>query len=205
MQQKPIILAIDTALGGCSVAISRGAEIICELADEKSGQQSKVLVLMVEEALAKAGIAYENVDYFASTIGPGGFTGIRVGLTAAKTLSLVTGKQLIGVSTLEVIAYGAMLQGDVLATIDAYRGQYYVQRFRSNGALLVQSDALLVDSDKLEALGHGAKIIANLPHARDVALLAYSKLLAGETKFPKDALYIREPDAKVALVVNRCS
>ena len=196
MQQKPIILAIDTALGGCSVAISSRSEIICELADEKSGQQSKVLVLMIEKALAKAGLTYEDCDYFASTIGPGGFTGIRVGLTAAKTLALVTGKQLIGVSTLEVIAYGAGLQGDVLATIDAYREQYYVQRFRSNGALLVQSDALLVDANKLEVLGHGAKIIESLPHAKDVAGLAYSKLLTGETEFPTDALYIREPDAK---------
>lgn len=196
MQQESIILAIDTALGGCSVAISRGNEIICELADEKSGQQSKVLVLMIEDALAKAGLAYENVDYFASTIGPGGFTGIRVGLTAAKTLSLVTGKQLIGVSTLETIAYGAGLQCDVLATIDAYRGQYYLQRFRSNGALLAQSGALLVDAGKIDALGHGAKVIASLPHARDVAGLAYSKLLAGEREFPTNALYIREPDAK---------
>ncbi len=201
MQQKSIILAIDTALGGCSVAISRGEEIICELVEEKGGQQSRMLVLMIEDALAKAGLEYGDCDYFASTIGPGGFTGIRVGLTAAKTLSLVTGKQLIGVSTLETIAYGSGLQGDILATIDAYRGQYYAQRFRFADKLIPQSDALLVEQKMLAALGHGAKIIEGVPYARDVAMLAYSKLLAGEKDFPTDALYIREPDAKVQISV----
>lgn len=195
---KPfVILAIETSQGPCSVAILRDGEIIAEGEETASGKQSKRLVPMIESLLAAAGLDYKDLDAVACTIGPGGFTGIRVGLSTARAIALAAEKPLIGLTTLEVIAWGTEHPGDVLATINAYRGQHYAQRFRKNGALIPQSDPLLVDDKAISALGHGAKIAETLPRARDTAALAALKWAAGERSFPTTPLYIREPDAKL--------
>jgi tRNA threonylcarbamoyl adenosine modification protein YeaZ len=197
MQNAPVILAIDTSLGPCSVAVLKEGTVIAEQEELSPGKQSRMLVPMIEAVLKDAKIAYADLSAVACTIGPGGFTGIRVGLSTAKGISLAANKALIGLSTLETIAWGAQISADVLAVIDAYRGQFYVQRFRLNGNLIAQSDPLLIDEKALPALGHGAKVIQNPPHARDAAKLAAKKWAAGERNFPAVPLYIREPDAKL--------
>jgi tRNA threonylcarbamoyladenosine biosynthesis protein TsaB len=197
MQNAPVILAIDTSLGGCSVALLEGGAVAAEAEEPSPGSQSRVLVPMIEAVLKKAERSYRDLTAVACTIGPGGFTGIRVGLATARAIALGTDKPLIGLSTLETIAYGAGAQADILAVIDARRGQHYAQRFRLNGSLIPQSDALLVDAKALPALGHGARIIEAPPHARNAARLAAEKWAAGERHFPTTPLYIRAPDAKL--------
>lgn len=197
MQNAPVILAIDTALGACSAAIVQGGVILGESEEPVPGRQSRVLVPMIESLLEKAGLAYKDMGAIACTLGPGGFTGIRVGLATARAIALAAGKPMIGVSTLETIAWGAKIEGDVLAVIDARRGQFYAQRFRRNGALVAQSEPLLVESRMLPSLGHGAKTVQAPTHARDAAGLAAAKWASGERDFPATPLYIREPDAKL--------
>lgn len=197
MENLSVILAIDTSLGPCSVAVLHGGTIVAHAVEPTSGKQSRVLVPMIESVLTEAKLTYKECDAVACSIGPGGFTGIRTGLAAARGIVLAMGKPLIGLSTLETIAWGAQIQGDILAVIDAYRGQFYAQRFRSNGSLVHQSDALLVEEASLKALGHGAKIVQTLPDARHVAMLAAAKWAAGERVFPAQPFYLREPDAKL--------
>lgn len=191
------ILAIDTSLGHCSVALARDNQVIASQQDSVSGQQSKVLLPMIGKLLEQQGTAYRDLTAIACTIGPGGFTGIRVGLTSARTLSLVTGKPFIGVTTLEVIAFTSGIRGDVLSVIDAYRGQYYVQRFRTTENMLAVSEPMLVDAKLVTSLAHGAKKVEALPDAKGVAALAYAKWQQGTREFPHAPLYIREPDAKL--------
>jgi tRNA threonylcarbamoyladenosine biosynthesis protein TsaB len=197
MQNTAVILAMDTSLGPCSVAITRGGEIVAEVEESSPGKQSRKLVPMIESALNEAGLNYKDLDAVACTIGPGGFTGIRVGLATARAIALATDKPLIGLTTLEVIAWEAQYTGDMLAVIDAYRGQRYAQRFRLNVKLIPQSDPLLVDEKSVSALGHGAKIVQHPPHARFAATLAAAKWSDGERDFPTAPLYLREPDAKL--------
>ncbi len=197
MQNAPVILAIDTSLGPCSVALIRAGAIIAETEESSPGKQSRMLVPMIEQTLEKAGLTYKDCDAIACTVGPGGFTGIRVGLATARAIALAANKPFIGLTTLEVIAWSTQIQGDVLAVINAYRGQCYVQRFRMNGPLVPQSDPLLVDEKSVSALGHGAKVVQSPLHARDVAMLAAEKWSLGERSFPTAPLYIREPDAKL--------
>jgi len=192
-----IILAIDTSLGPCSVALMRTGTVIAELATTEPGQQSRALVPMIESLLTQAGLHYNDCDAVACTIGPGGFTGIRTGLATARTIAMATEKPLIGLSTLEVIAFTSGIKGDVLAVIDAYRDEWYVQRFRMHEGLQPLSDPLLADEKGVKALGHAAKTVQTPVLARDVAALAFSKWSAGEREFPKTPLYIREPDAKL--------
>lgn len=191
------ILAIDTSLGGCSIALWQEDTVASVMRETESGLQSRRLLPMIEELLAKHGVNYSDCDAIACTIGPGGFTGIRVGLAAARALTFAMRKPLIGLTTLEVIAYGSRLRGDILSAINASRGQYYVQRFRIMDTLQPISEAMLVDEKLLPALGHGAKIVQEPPTAENVAALAAQKWEQGQREFPIAPLYIREPDAKL--------
>jgi len=197
MQNSHVILAIDTSLGACSAALLGQGKILTQAEEPKPGNQSRLLVPMIESVLAKAGLAYKDLTAVACTIGPGGFTGIRVGLATARAIALGINQPLIGLSTLETIAFASTAQGDLLAVIDAHRGQYYAQRFRRNGVLVPQSDPLLVDAKTLPALAHGAKTVQEQPNAVSAARLAAEKWAGGERNFPATPLYIREPDAKL--------
>ena len=194
---SPIMIAIDTSIGSCSVALLGGGHIISRFEAEETQEQSSVLIPILEQMLGDNALTYNDCDAIACSIGPGGFTGIRIGLTTARTLSLVSGKPLIGVSSLEVIAHASGIRGDILAVINAYRGQYYVQRFRKVETLYAQSDAMVVDEKMLKPLSHGATLVESTPNATQVALLAYHKWQEGEREFPTLPLYIRPPDAKL--------
>lgn len=194
---SPVIIAMDTSAGTCSVALLAGGTVISRLQADDDGQQSSLLVPLLEQMLEENSLAYHDCDAIACTIGPGGFTGIRVGLTTAKAIALVSGKTMIGLTTLEVIAYGAQVRGDILAVINAHRGQYYVQRFRLLEEIIPLSDPMLVEEKMLAPLSHGAKRVEAIPTAEAVALLAYQKWQAGTRVFPDVPVYIREPDAKL--------
>ncbi len=87
---------------------------------------------MLREVAAEAGIGLGAIDAFAVTVGPGSFTGIRIGLATARGLALAAGRPLIGLSTLEVLAAGvpeSERDGPILAALDARRGRLYVQLF----------------------------------------------------------------------------
>ena len=197
MPESPVIVAIETSVGNCSVALLRDGKIANKLTSKESGQQSSLLIPMIEELLENNNISYNDLGAFACTTGPGGFTGIRIGLTTSKALSMVSGIPVIGVSGLEALAFASQIKGDILAIIDAYRGQYYVQRFRVSDRLYAISDAMLVDENMISVLSHGAKKIEGKPEVVDIALLAYQKWQNGERSFDSSPLYIREPDAKL--------
>ncbi len=199
MENAPVILAMDTSLGPCSVAVWHSGAVRAQACEESHGKQSRLLVPMIESVLEQAGVNYVDCDAVACTIGPGGFTGIRTGLATARAIALVTGKPLIGLTTLEVIAYGAKAQGEVVAVIDAHRGQWYVQRFRCGDELTPLSEPLLVDDNGKQAIAQDAHIVQSVPYAADVAALAHDKWQRGERKFPVAPLYLREPDAKLPI------
>lgn len=135
-----ILLALDTATESCSAAVSHNGEALARRFERLRRGQAERLVPMIEEVMAEARADYRALDGIAATVGPGSFTGVRVGLAAARGLALAAGVPLIGVSTLEAVAAAvpaAERHGrTVLAALDALRGRLYTQRFASDGAPL---------------------------------------------------------------------
>lgn len=124
------ILAIDSATPVAGVALMKNEKLVAEEFANIGLTHSETLMPMVDRILKNGGIAVHDLDVIAVTIGPGSFTGLRIGLAAAKGLALAAGKPLIGVSTLEVLAhslsYSPMLAGTLL---DARKGEVYAACF----------------------------------------------------------------------------
>jgi tRNA threonylcarbamoyladenosine biosynthesis protein TsaB len=142
------ILAFDTALDACSAALwSDGTVLAWESAALARGH-AEILFPMLGRVLGTAGADYADIGRFAVTIGPGSFTGVRVGVAAARGLALARGVPAVGITTLEAIAATAISKfGEtahkvvkkVAAAIDAKRGEIYIQIFdtgREDGVLV---------------------------------------------------------------------
>lgn len=181
-------------MGTASVAVLSGGQVTSFLHEPRTAIQAEMLLPMIEQALAESGLSYNTLDAVAVTVGPGSFTGVRIGLATAKGIALAANKPLIGVTTLEAVALIRQQQVEghdgVDAILDARRGQVYFQRF--DAARVPLGDADLVPVEKVA----GADMSV-LPDARAVATIAAEKLVAGAGREPVHPLYIREPDAKL--------
>ncbi|MCD6585995.1 MAG: tRNA (adenosine(37)-N6)-threonylcarbamoyltransferase complex dimerization subunit type 1 TsaB [Desulfobacteraceae bacterium] len=124
------ILAVDTATKSCSAAVIDDKSIISEYTVDHQDTHSKFLMGMIHAILDICHLTVKDLDGFAVTIGPGSFTGLRIGLSAIKGLALATGKPVVGVSTLEVLAYQVFgTEKLVCPMMDARRNEVYTARY----------------------------------------------------------------------------
>lgn len=123
-----IVLAIDTALDACSLAVAWGGAVRASLSETMTRGQAERIAPMAREACAAAGVGFDGIDRIAVSVGPGSFTGVRVGLAFARGLAVALHRPCIGVSTLEALALErgvAGLRGSVVATPGALYGALY--------------------------------------------------------------------------------
>ena len=141
------LLAFDTATTGCSAALFLDGRLAAHRAAAMARGQSESLMPMIADVLAEAGVAYGDLDALAVTVGPGAFTGLRIGLAAARGLALALGIPLAGVTTLEAVARAvpeaARAGGRVLVALDSKRADLYVQMFDENLAPLTDPAAMM--------------------------------------------------------------
>ncbi len=171
---------------------------------------------MIESCLKEAQISYDDIALLTSTIGPGSFTGLRIGLSALQAIALVKSIPTYGVSTLQAIASTQHHTTTPLITsiIDARREQYYIQSFNSTNLTPHDSPTLIHISaldTYLSALTSATSIVTNLdvlttpthsvsaniaPNAQNAAFVAHHFFSTSQQSTPLTPLYIREPDAK---------
>lgn len=125
------ILGIDTSTADSSIAVMDEDRILGQFTINQKRTHSETLVPMIEDLLKYLGLSINDIDLFAVGIGPGSFTGIRIGMTIAKTLAQVTKKEIVGVSTLEAIAIHARAKY-IMPVIDARGGRIYYAIFNEN-------------------------------------------------------------------------
>jgi tRNA threonylcarbamoyladenosine biosynthesis protein TsaB len=135
------ILAIDTAMPAVSACVldSSDKNPIASESTEMARGHAEALMPMIERIMAATQGGFASLDRIAVTVGPGSFTGIRVGLAAARAIGLATGKPVVGISTLSAFAAPLILAHDerpILACIDARHGQCYAQLFSGAGKIM---------------------------------------------------------------------
>ena len=169
------LLGFDTATTTCSAALWAGGAVTAHRRIEEGGRHAETLVPMLREVAAEGGTTLAAVERFAVTVGPGSFTGIRIGLAAARGLALAGKRPLIGLSTLEVLAAGvpaAERDGPVLAALDAGRGRLYAQLFDGSLRALSEPEALAAEAlPDLVAAANGRPLIV-AGSGQDAALAA---------------------------------
>lgn len=128
-----LVLAIDSATPVAGVALVAEDRLIKEIFLNYRQTHSQTLMVMVDEVLREAGIGLEDVDGIAVSTGPGSFTGLRIGLATAKGLALGSGKPLVGIPTLDALAYNSvMFEGFICPLLDARKDEVYTALYRGN-------------------------------------------------------------------------
>ena len=196
-----VILAFDTATDVATAALVREGEVL----GERRSRAARILV-DVEELLAEAGLAPGEVEGIAVGIGPGGYTGLRMGLVTARTLAFSLGVGVAGVSTLDALAAGSP---GAVPVLDARRGEIFTRVNGSPPAVLAPED-LSVEAGRAY-VGDGAVRYRTLIEERGGAVppdesdlhipwARHHAALAGEFGPAEQAepLYLRVPDAEKA-------
>ncbi|MEO6392223.1 MAG: tRNA (adenosine(37)-N6)-threonylcarbamoyltransferase complex dimerization subunit type 1 TsaB [Pyrinomonadaceae bacterium] len=132
IHSSELILGIDSATRGGSVALARGDEILGALEGDPTGTQSTQALGQIREILDANGLTLVDVDRIAVTIGPGSFTGLRIGIATAKGLAATLGCAVAAVPTLYAVARSAGVPGSIVALIPAGRNEVFAQRLRVN-------------------------------------------------------------------------
>jgi len=126
---EPLILAIETATRAGSVAVARGETLLSCREGDASISHSMNLIEMIDAILNEAGAHLSDVDVFAVAVGPGSFTGLRIGLATVKAFAEVNQRPIVGISTLAAVAHASALEGDVVSLLPAGRGEVFAQMF----------------------------------------------------------------------------
>lgn len=179
------LLAVDTALGACSVAVLEGDSVLVHRLELMERGHAESLAPMVEEAMSAAGLPFAAIDRLAVTTGPGTFTGQRIGLAFMRGLRVALHKPLVGVTTLSAMAQGARAEtGLALAAAlhDARRNEVYLQIV--GGAPM---DPIVLSFDEA---------VAAIAQRGDSIALAGTAAPAAHERLPNTTLSsIRQPDA----------
>ena len=186
-----VTLAIDTAAPRLQLALLLGDGRTDVMVDEIATGHAELIFARIAELLDRNGLAYADLDRVVTTTGPGSFTGLRIGLSAARGIGLARNIPVIGVSSLVALSLGAT--GPAIVLLDARRGEAYFQTFAGPAQPLTEGD-LLPMAIAQAALVPGVTLITS-PFVDIAALARYGATLdpAGN---PPEPNYIRDADAK---------
>lgn len=215
------VLAIDTALSAVSACMLSSGETTPLSAESMPMERghAEALVPLIDRVVSRVDGGFEVVSRIAVTIGPGSFTGIRVGVAAARALGLACKVPVVGVSTLSALAAPSIASGyrsTIAAAIDANHGNVYVQSFAADGGTQLPPSVLpvaevirLLGSGPFRLVGSGAAMLAIeawslglnadvVEHTLvpDIAFVARLGALADPKRALPRPFYLRPPDAK---------
>lgn len=225
LKDQPLILAIETATRAGGVAVARGESVLASIAGDASVSHSANLLEMIDASLRDAAVTLPDVDLFAVAVGPGSFTGLRIGLATAKAFAAHLRRELIGVPTLAAVAHASKLDGNIVALLPAGRGEVFAQMFTMSEGVVTPIDdpqhlspraviekyaaverlnfageGVLMIRDAVSNDGDSYSFAAEMPMlAPSIAVLGCREYREGKSVAPENlrAVYVRASDAEI--------
>jgi tRNA threonylcarbamoyladenosine biosynthesis protein TsaB len=223
-----LILAIDTALDACAAAVldTGTSRLIARESQPMKRGHAEALMPLIARVMKEAGLPFAALDRVAVTAGPGSFTGLRVGLSAARGFALATGKAVVGLTTLSAYAAPVVSESGehpVITAIDARHDHVYFQAVNGDGSGLITPQVAPI-AEVLAAwrfgpprlVGNAAQILADrwpadapppvkvdAQGAPDIAWVAWLGAAVNPNAAPARPFYLRAPDAKPAADVPK--
>ena len=216
-----LILAIDTALDACAAAVldTEAGQLIAQESQAMKRGHAEALMPLIGRVIAASGTTFASLGRIAVTTGPGSFTGLRVGLSAARGIALAANIPVVGVTTLTAYAAPIVSQNaehPVISVIDARHDQVYLQVVSGNGSALVRPRVAPME-EALEACRFGAPYVVgnaagllgerwpsqavppagvDMQPAPDIAWVGWLGAAVSPNTAPARPFYLRAPDAK---------
>jgi len=217
-----VILAFDSSGITCSAAVVRDGITLSSYFSNNGLTHSKTLLPAIERVLSESGMKTENLDKIAVTVGPGSFTGVKIGVATAKGLAAVYDTECVAVSTMASLAYGCIgFDGIICPVMDARRGMLYNALFRCENGIITRlcDDRQIAGTEILEEIkdkkpliiGDGTKIFTALCKENGIdfsvaaeqciyihgeAVAAASVGIDGVKQSELCAMYLRPPQAE---------
>lgn len=206
-----LVLAFDTSASACAAACLSDDTILATASEPMARGQAERLFPLLDDILARSGTRYSDLDAIAVGVGPGNFTGIRLGVAAARGLAMSLGRPAVGVSSLDATGYG--LPRPILVSVMSRPGHAYIRRLDPDGDSAVFDGAIdSLPKDLIQpgliCAGYEAALIADqlgldrvapaAPPAEAIARLALAQLRAGTDIPPPAPVYVRPADAAPA-------
>jgi tRNA threonylcarbamoyladenosine biosynthesis protein TsaB len=218
---KMLILAIDTALDACAAAVldTNASKLIAQEQQPMKRGHAEALMPLIARVMKACGLPFVALDRIAVTTGPGSFTGLRVGLSAARGIGLAAGKPVVGLTTLTAYAAPVVSQNaehPVLSAVDARHDQVYFQVVGGDGTSLIRPRVAPIDEaldaarfGALHLVGNAAQLLSQrwLPKAMppfrveplaapDITWVAWLGAAVNPETAPPRPYYLRAPDVK---------
>ncbi len=217
-----LILAIDTALDACAAAVldTESGRLIAQESESMKRGHAEALMPMIARVIKASGIGFSGLDRIAVTTGPGSFTGLRVGLSAARGIALAANKPVVGLTTLSAYAAPVVSQNGeqpVMSAIDARHDHVYFQVVSGDGSSLIRPRLAPIEEalgasrfGALHLIGNAAGILAgrwpadapppfsvDAQPAPDITWVAWLGAAVNPDTAPARPFYLRAPDAKL--------
>lgn len=158
-----MILCLETATPSCSVALVHDGRVLAFEEDPKGQNHSEKITLFIDSVMNKAGISYNQLDAVAVSMGPGSYTGLRIGVSTAKGLCYAAEKPLIAIDTLHAMAFGGKMKAAsgnpvLIPMIDARRMEVYAEIFDGDINKIEDTKAMIIDENSFSEYKSGHEV-----------------------------------------------
>ena len=199
--KNDIILALDTTENSISVALIHSSKILAHQYKKMERGQGEALIPMIQDVIQQSHIDFKSLTKIAVSVGPGSFTGVRIGLATARGMGLALNIPVVGITSFEATAFE--ITGKVLVVLDTKRGDFFTQFFQDGSPIeapVIRNEAQIYKLNPPAVIGSGVPFLPN-KNLKIIQMKYEPAVSVGLCSLAKgrapDPLYLRDADVSI--------